>query len=84
MVDFIKIDCSHTIALLLCFIAVLYLSIICVEGKRVEEGEHTRLCRWMVYSRATTSAIAERVVVGFLVADLVLGGMIVAAKGRLG
>lgn len=29
-------------------------------------GVRTRLCMWMVYSRATTSAMAERVVVGFL------------------
>lgn len=28
--------------------------------------QHTRLWRWMVYSRATTSAMAERVAAGFL------------------
>ncbi len=37
-------------------------------------GRCTRLCRWMVYSRATTSAMAERVVVGFFgVLGCVLG-----------
>ena len=35
-------------------------------------ASHTRLCMWMVYSRATTSAMAERVAfpVGFLVDDI--------------
>lgn len=39
----------------------------------------TRLWRWIVYSRATTSEMAERVVVGFLEAGLAeapLGGMV--------
>lgn len=36
-----------------------------------------------MYSRATTSAMAERVVVGFLVADLVLGGILATAEERL-
>lgn len=33
-----------------------------------------------MYSRATTSAMAERVVVGFLAADLDLGGIFATAK----
>ena len=43
----------------------------------VEVMERTRLWRWMVYSRATTSAMADRVVVGFLlVLGFVLGGIL--------
>jgi len=33
----------------------------------VKAVEHTRLCRWMVYSRATTSEMAERVFFGAVV-----------------
>ena len=43
-------------------------------GRRGRKASHTRLCKWMVYSRATTSAMAERLAVGFLgavVLDLV-------------
>jgi hypothetical protein len=44
-------------------------------------NQHTRLCRWIVYSRATTSAIALRWVLpaGFLVFALgaiVCGGVV--------
>ena len=46
----------------------------------------TRLWRWMVYSRATTSAMAERWVlpVGFLVADDILERTAVSQSGRTG
>lgn len=51
------------------------------SGIQVEE-RHTRLCRWMVYSRATTSAMADRVVVGFFVVlGVVLGVGILTVKG---
>ena len=30
------------------------------SGLRVHDKGHTRLCRWIVYSRATTSLMAER------------------------
>ena len=59
------------------------------EGRRGRKASHTRLCKWMVYSRATTSAMAERLAVGFLgavVLDLVCWVGIVTLVGcvRLG
>jgi hypothetical protein len=39
----------------------------------------TLLCRWIVYSRATTSAMAERPLpAGLVVEDLVLGAIVAA------
>ena len=36
----------------------------------------TRLWRWIVYSRATTSAMADRVAAGFLLVGLDLGAIL--------
>lgn len=46
----------------------------CVLGGLCRQ-KRTRLCRWIVYSRATTSEMAERVMVGFLAPGLDLGAI---------
>lgn len=49
----------------------------------LHQTEHTRLCRWMVYSRATTSAMALRPALGFWVFWVldIFAGFVVGRRG---